>query len=283
MPFVNQDAQKVGTKEMTAVGRAAISRWIWEEIFQKCFHPSLEPPFSAELKRVEQNLRYATGPSNNQEEMEALTSKVIQWKLATVEGLGYQLSSPSSIDAKMRFTQMAVKHLTTHLLNHLQDPAPQGIEGNATSIIELAVGIASHLPLESRDICITYPLPGDQVQAMMKIEPPLPALENPALDLTQDADSSSSNSDPKDHDSGPADGGKSDGGKLSKKQDPKKGMLSPQAANNGKKTSNNSAGTNEPGEGKAKDGIPRVRFAAFMGVEVRGRQYLVNPPVWTIS
>jgi hypothetical protein len=286
-PLVNQDALKVGTKEMTAVGRAAISRWIYDEIFMKCFHPSLEPPLSIELRRIEQNLRFSAVPSSNQEEMDALTSKVIQWKLATVEGLGHHLNSPDSAETKARFIQLAVTNLTAHLLNYLQDPAPQGIEGNATSIVELAVGIATHLPLESRDISITYPLPGDPVLPSMKVEASLPALENQAADAAQDAESSSTHSDPKDADNGSAEGSKGDA-KLSKKTDPKsKGMLSAltsqQGSNNGKKMSTSAPGTNEPSDNKAKDGIQRVRFAGFMGVEVSGRHVLVNPPIWTIS
>jgi hypothetical protein len=195
VPYVNQDAQKTGTKEMTAVGRAVISRWINEEIFSKCFHPGLDMGLSAELKRIEQNIRFFASPSTNQEESDMLTSKVVQWKLSTIEGLGYRLNSSDSHETKGMFTQMAVSNLTAHLIQHLHEPAPQGIEGNATSIIELAVGIASHLPLESRDISIVYPLPGDTVLPTFKIEAPLPALENPGPDPSGDADGGSMQSD----------------------------------------------------------------------------------------
>ncbi len=37
--YVSAEALKTGKQEMTAVGRAVISRWIVEEIFHHCFHP----------------------------------------------------------------------------------------------------------------------------------------------------------------------------------------------------------------------------------------------------
>ncbi|KFY09146.1 hypothetical protein V491_08381, partial [Pseudogymnoascus sp. VKM F-3775] len=148
---------------MTAVGRATIARWLNDEIFGKCFHPSLDLGFSAELKRVEQNVRFFAAPPPNQDEADALTAKITQWRLTTMEGLAYRLNSAHAAQAKADFIQMAVSNLTAHLLNHLHDAADHGFEGNATSIIELAVGIATHLPCESRDIAICYPLPGDMV------------------------------------------------------------------------------------------------------------------------
>lgn len=287
-PYVNQDAQKTGTKEMTAVGRAVISRWINEEIFSKCFHPGLDMGLSSELKRIEQNIRFFASPSTNQEESDMLTSKVVQWRLSTIEGLGYKLNSSDSHETKAMFTQMAVSNLTAHLIQHLQEPAPQGIEGNATSIIELAIGIASHLPLESRDISIVYPLPGDSVLPTFKVEPPLPALENPGLDPSSDVDGGSMQSDSKDQNL-EADGkGETPGQKLSKKpQDKGKNppQLQAQNSTSGKKMSISGAGAGEPGQEKSKDrgdGNPKIRFAGFVGVEVRGRQWLVNPPIWTI-
>jgi hypothetical protein len=286
VPYVNQDAQKTGTKEMTAVGRAAISRWINEEIFSKCFHPGLDLGLSSELKRIEQNIRRFASPATNQEESDMLTSKVVQWKLSTVEGLGFMLNSIDSHEAKAMFTQRSVSNLTAHLIQHLLDPPPQGIEGNATSIIELAVGIACHLPLESRDISIVYPLPGDPVLPTFKVEAPLPALENPGPDPSADADGGSIQSDHKDQIS-EADAGKgeSSGSKLSKKpQDKSKNIPSLQSQNstNGKKMAAGAAGAGESGQDKSKDGPQKIRFAGFVGVEVRGRQWLINPPVWTM-
>jgi hypothetical protein len=280
-PYVSVDAQKVGAREMTAVGRATISKWIADEIFTKCFHPSLDPELSIMLKRIEQNIRWASSSATSAEELEALTSKVVQWRLTTVEGLGYQLNSPESIEHKTRFTQMAVTNLTAHLLQHLLNPAPQNIEGNATSIVELAVLIAYHLPLESRDISITYPLPGDLVLPTMKVETALPPLENLQYPNTDESGSAIGESK---EESGSMDGGK-ESNRLKK---PEKAKLAAQSSGNGKKLSV-STGNGDLGDGKTnkdrnrEDGSHKIRFAGFMGVEVRGRQWLVNPPVWTIS
>jgi hypothetical protein len=211
----------------------------------------------------------------------------VQWKMTTLEGLSYMLNSPDSIEAKAMFTQMSVSNLTAHLIQHLQEPTPQGIEGNATSIIELAVGIACHLPLESRDICITYPLPGDPIQPTFKVEAPLPPLDNPGPNPSSEGDAGSTQSEEKDQ-AGDPDTGKPEslGGKIVKKQNDKNKMLGSQSSNNGKKAPGSGAGANEPTQEKNKDrgdGSQRVRFAGFVGVEVRGRQWLINPPVWTIS
>lgn len=261
-PYVNSDAQKVGTKEMTAVGRAAISKWIYDEIFCKCFHPGLELGLSADLKRMEQNIRRFSSPPTNQEEETAMTSKVIQWKLTTIDALADRLASPDAVEAKDDYTRMAISNLTAHLMNHLVEASSQGIEGNATSIIELAVGICTHLPKESREISIIYPLPGDQFQpSAMKAEAGLPPLES---SMAEDIEGTSISSGDKDED------GDSKGGKL-KKTD-KKHQAQQAAQGAVKKNSMDK-----------KDLEGKVRFAAFMGVDVKGRQWLFPSPVWTFS
>lgn len=283
-PYVNQDAQKVGTKEMTAVGRACISRWIFDEIFQKCFHPGLDIDLSLDLKRIEQNVRLVAPHATSQEEADALDSKIIQWKLTTIEGLSFRLNSPKCADAKSAFTQMAVSNLTAHLVSHLQSPPPQGIEGNATSIIELAVGIASHLPLESRDISITYPLPGDIVIPPMKVEQPLPPLDNPGVETSSETEGVSDPIDSKETTTESE--ASKDGGKTAKKQDKPKTMHSTTTSSTGANGKKPIAGGAETGDSKGAkervDGLQKVRFAGFMGVEVRGRQWLIPAPVWTI-
>jgi hypothetical protein len=47
---VNKTAVETGKQEMTAVGRAFISCWLVENIFEKYFHPDLEPGFSTQLQ-----------------------------------------------------------------------------------------------------------------------------------------------------------------------------------------------------------------------------------------
>jgi len=259
VPVVNADAMATGTKEMTAVGRAAISRWLADEIFGKCFHPGLEAGLSQELKRIEGNVRFFAPPATSLEEQEAATSKVVQWRLTTMEGLSYRVNSAQAGQAKADFVQMAVAGLTAHLLSHLQEGAGNNIQGNATSIVELAVGIASHLPLESRDIVISYPLPGEAVQGFMKVEAPLPPLDHA-----------------ENEDGG---GEEEEKGEGKKKGEKGKGILAPGGGSAKKGASTSGEGTAE----QKKEGAGKIRFAGFVGMEVRGRQWLYNPPVWTIS
>lgn len=280
---VNQDAIKIGKQEMTAVGRACITKFLVEEIFTNCFHPGLEGGLSADLKSIEQNIRRFSPQLNNQEESDALTAKVLQWRLATLEGLKDHLSSPESEVHKKQFSDMATGNLSANLINYLQEPIPPGIEDSAHMIVELAVSVASNLPLESRDISIVYPMPGDMLQpSMMKVESQIPALETSISDTNTEGDANSTASADKEDEKGD-----SKDGKL-RKEKPKSGML--QAMMGSSSSSGPSkkapAGGENSSEGKkvsSEEGTQKVRFAGFVGVEVRGRQVLVKAPVWTVT
>lgn len=140
-------------------------------------------------------------------------------------------------------------------------------------IVELAVGIASNLPMESRDVAITYPLPESPVQPdIMEIEKTgLPALEARPAEGADDGAGEESGKD----------GGKDGKGRHEKAR--------------GALLSALGAGSNNPGSRKgsvvdASQTIPpppkdagKVRFAGFVAVEVRGRQVLVKAPVWTLG
>jgi len=221
---------------------------------------------------------------NNQEESDALTAKVLQWRLATLEGLKDVLSSPESEEHKKQFSRMATANLSANLINYLSEPVPPGIEDSAHMIVELAVSIASNLPLESRDISIVYPMPGDMLQpSMMKVESQIPALETSISDLSAEGDTASTASAEKEEEKV-----ESKDGKL-RKDNKKGGMLHAMMG------SNSSAGQSKKGsapqgesssEGKkvsSEDAAQKVRFAGFVGVEVRGRQVLVKAPVWTVA
>lgn len=269
-PAVNLDAMKMGTKEMTAVGRAVISRWVYDEIWGKCFHPGLDSPLREELKRIETNVRFFSPTATNLEDTEALTSKLVQWRLTTMEGLAYRLKSSAAQEATANFVQLCVGNLTAHLLQHLSESAAMNVQGNATSIVELAVGIAQHIPLESRDIVISYPMPHDAIQSFMKVEPALPPLESyfAIPDSTGDENGGSSKEEVKDV--------KDVKGKKLEKT--KGGKKAPEGSA--------SAPTQEQlqeVERKRAEAKERIRFAGFVGVEVRGRQALYQPPVWTIA
>ncbi|TVY82260.1 hypothetical protein LSUE1_G005919 [Lachnellula suecica] len=292
IPFTNQDAMKIGKQEMTAVGRACITKFLVDEIFSRTFHPGLEDSLSTSLKSIEQNIRRFSPQLNNQEESDALTAKVVQWRLATLEGLKDVLQSPESEEYKTEFAQFATSKLTASLINFLQEPIPAGISDSAHMIVELAVSIAANLPLESRDISIVYPMPGELLHSfIMKTEAGIPALENPGGETSSEIDAASTGSgDKEDY----AKEEKSEGGKL-RKEKPKGGMLqamlgggSSSSGPPGRKPSLSSQGGQDgSSEGKSKtstdDGAQKVRFAGFVGVEVRGRQVLCKAPVWTTS
>lgn len=288
-PYINQDALKIGKQEMTAVGRAVISKFLVDEVFNRTFHPGLEIDLSLSLKGVEQNIRRFSPALNNQEESDALTAKVVQWRLATLDGLRDVLNSPAAEENKEQFKHAVTRNLADCLNSFLQETAPAGIEDSAHMIVELAVSIAANLPLESRDISIVYPMPGDMLQpAIMKVEAGIPALENPGIESTSDGDAASAAS--------TASGDKDDGSKEEKstdgknrKEKTKSGMLSAMmGGNSGSVTSKKTTGSQaaEASEGKkgpAEDGPQKVRLAGFVGVEVRGRQMLVKAPVWTVN
>lgn len=276
---VNQDAIKIGKQEMTAVGRACITKFLVDEIFTNCFHPGLDGELSANLKGIEQNIRLFSPQLNNQEESDALTAKVVQWRLATLEGLKDVLTSSESEEHKKAFSHMATSHLTANLINYLQDPVPPGLEDSAHMIVELAVSVASNLPLESRDISIVYPMPGDMLQpAMVKVESQIPTLETSISET--EGDSASTASGDKDEKDGDKDG-------KNWKEKTKSGMLQAMMGSNSssgqKKGPPLQESSSEGKKGSAEDGAQKVRFAGFVGVEVRGRQVLVKAPVWAVG
>jgi hypothetical protein len=277
-PYVSADALKTGKQEMTAVGRAVITRWIVEEVFNCCFHPGLNSHLSRELKDIEMNIRRYAYTMSSQEEFDALTAKVVSWRMASLEGLQPVLGSPESANNRSEFTKAAVRNLSEHIHGCLTDPPPPGVEGSASMIVELAVGIASNLPLESRDVVITYPLPGDTLKPHeMEVEKtPLPALE-----MGADGDGEDS-SDSKDK-----------GGSKDRPRDKtRSGMLTqilgsgPPPSRKGSIASSvpstNTDAAPPPAMPPPKDSN-KVRLAGFVTVEVRGRQVLMKAPVWTLG
>lgn len=224
-----------------AAGRACLARWLHEEVFAKNFHPGLDPGLSQTLKGIEHNIRSTASQPTSNDESDVLTAKVVQWRLTTIEGLMPMLNSAQASENREAFTKKAAMNLTDSLARYLRQPTPPGLESSAGMIVELAVGIAANLPLESRDISVTYPLPGMIVveRSMAVVEGSLPVLEHPGHN---------------DEESEKGDGGD--------------GLKSRKGSALGKKV-----------EMKEE----RVRVAAGMSVEVRGKTMLVRAPVWTMS
>ena len=261
-PCVNKDATKAVTKEMTAVGRACISRWLVDEVFDRYFHPGLEPHLSSQLKLIERNLRRFAPPTNTDEEKESLLAKISNWRLSTLDGLQDMLNSNDSAEYRTALTKLLVDMLTQDLKDNLNEPPPPGLDAGVVGIIELAVGVAANLPFESRDVYVDYIMPGTVVNdSYMKVEAALPTLTNPG-DGPPDVDRQSLGSADDEDDQKEQKGGKT------------KGVLSNLMGGNKKAGSRgNDSQSSVPKE-------DRVRFAAFMSVEVKGRNILIKAPVY---
>ncbi|RBA13147.1 hypothetical protein FPRO05_13790 [Fusarium proliferatum] len=265
--YVSTEALKTGKAEMTAIGRAVISRWIMEEVFNKCFHPGLDAQLSQSLKEIELGIRSNTHTLTSQEEFDALTNKIVSWRMTSLDGLHRQLNSSAANDNRNAFIAKSTASLTSCLYQFLCNPPPPGVDGSASMIVELAVGIAANLPLESRDVAITYPLPGEIVQPhVMEVEkaalPVLEAQKGEGEDDDKNGDDEKS--------------GKAKTGTLNNATPPESGE-----GNDASKSTRKDADKDTFVAALPKDSN-RVRFAGFMALEVRGRQVLMKAPVWTL-
>ncbi|KAL8675509.1 MAG: hypothetical protein Q9168_000021 [Polycauliona sp. 1 TL-2023] len=305
-PAVNKDATTNPTKEMTAVGRACISRWLVDELFDRFFHPSLDPGLSSQLKSIEKNLRRFAAPTPSDEEKEGLMSKISNWRLATLEGLNEVLQSTSAAENRSTLTSTLVEKMVAALNMNLKDPAPAGLEGGVSMIVELAVGIAANLPLESRDVFVEYVYPNSRIdENIMKLETGLPPLTNPGEGIIEEPSPSSMERD------GHADENDSLKEREEEIESPQQQKLSEKEAQQhhqqqqqkkksgmfggfmgGKKAGSVPGGSGVAAQQAQKEHLAKeqqakepkeekVRFCAFMAVEVRGRSILVKAPVWT--
>ncbi|GIZ46680.1 hypothetical protein CKM354_000979800 [Cercospora kikuchii] len=257
---VNKDAVATGKQEMTAAGRAFISNWLVSEVFQKYFHPDLEPSLSAQLRSIQANIRRHAPLAQSTEEEEYLTSKVVNWRLATLDGLAETLRSPQCPENRQRLTDSLKDGLVSALAQHLQDPPPSDLEGGVHMIIELVVSIAIHLPLESRDVNIEYFPPGYSIlNDQMKVESGIPPLVTSVADDQADRASM-----------------KSAASDVTDMTDRGKPRSSKHAG-----ASSGSLGRPESAQGGKEDLPPRVRMAAGISVSVRGRAILVKAPVFS--
>ncbi|EGP84158.1 unnamed protein product [Zymoseptoria tritici ST99CH_1A5] len=288
---VNRDAVATGKQEMTAAGRAFISYWLVEEVFEKYFHPDLDPAMSIQLRQIQRNMRrYAPLPQTAEEE-EYLTSKVVNWRLATLEGLTDALRAPQCPENRQRLTDTLKDSLVAAIATHLTEPTPSDLEGGVHMIVELVVSIAIHLPLESRDVVIEYYTPGHPIMPdNMKLESGIPPLTTSVADEVAERSSlKSANSDVVDLNEG--------GGSGENHPSKKRSMLSALTGSGGKNKipsaqgkhtgaagSSSSLGRPESASGHGKEpGPPRVRMAAGIAVSVRGRTVLVKAPVFGTS
>lgn len=185
-PHVNGSAIATGKQEMTAVGRAFVSRWLADRVLDRHFHPGLEPALSVALKGIQRRLRVAAPPCHTVDEQDALTGRIIAWRLATVDGLQAALAAPEAALHRRALAAALEEELLQHLREHMRDaPAGAGgaleLESGARMLVELAVGLLANLPLESRDVHVEYFLPGRGLDPeLMRVEGGIPPLTQPA-------------------------------------------------------------------------------------------------------
>lgn len=303
-PHVNKDATTSPTKEMTAVGRATISKWLIDEVLEKYFHPGLEPGLSAQLKSIELNLRKYAAPTPSEEEKEALMARIANWRMATLDGLHDHLNSQAAAECRVKLTDSLVENLTAFLTMHLKEPAPPGLEGGVSMIVELAIGVASNLPLESRDVFVEYVLPGARIdESCMKIESGLPPLTNPGEGMPEEgkSDDASSLTGVESKESSEMDerASTNSGPPQQERKEPrereslnqqtgkKKSMFGGFMGGNKKAGSTSGSGTPLPQPQQQQQAQApkeeKVRFSAFMAVQVRGRSVLVKAPIYTTT
>lgn len=284
---VNKDAVATGKQEMTAIGRAFISWWLVHEVFDKYFHPDLDVGLSIQLKTIQQAIRRYAPIPNTTEEEEYLTAKVVNWRLATLEGLQDMLRSPQCPTNRQRLVDSLQDDLVKAISVYLQDPPPADLDGGVHMIVELVVSIAIHLPLESRDVVIEYFMPGNPILPdQMKVESGIPVLgTSVADDSAERASLKSATSDATDM---------TDVSNLdasSKKTT--RSMLSALTGGSSSKSKSAAQGKHasaggsssslhrpDSAQGQKDEGPPRVRMAAGVGVTVRGRSVLVKAVVF---
>jgi hypothetical protein len=300
---VNKTAVETGKQEMTAVGRAFISYWLVENIFEKYFHPDLEPGFSTQLQVIAMNIRKFSPACHSPEDEDSLAAKIINWRLATLEGLADTLRAPQAAKHREELTETLNEKLIASLQMHMNDPAPPDLNGGVPMIIELAISIAQHLPLESREVHIEYFSPGHSiVPDFMKIETGIPALTAPILEVDEadrasvrsvalkDVDSASiaeqeqhaaQQQIPKEEKKRSVFGF----GGGSKKPTTAPASLSKRESTLGGGGSQQSLTQNPPGSSSGpKDEPPplRVRMAVGFAVQIRGKSILMKAPVYSI-
>jgi len=297
---VNKEAIETGKQEMTAVGRAFITRWLMEEVFDKHFHPDLDTNLSQQLRHVQNNIRRFAPPAQSKEDEDQLAAKITAWRLATLEGLQDILRSNQAAENRRKLITLLQKSLIADMQKHLIEPPPPELDGGVHMIIELVIErIAVHIPQESRDVIVEYYPPGHTiVNDSMKIETTCPALTNPmvgdaagdaaeraslksmASDLGKDGASVSSVDDSKDPDKARNRAGGLLTGVFGGGKKP-----TPQQVQ-GRQGGGSQVSLNQPpgsSAGKEEQLPSRVRMAACMGVRIRGRQgVLYKAPVFAV-
>ncbi|KAJ5779820.1 hypothetical protein N7457_007540 [Penicillium paradoxum] len=287
--MVTDDALSVGAKEMLAVGRAIVSRWLVEEVFQRYFHPALNPTFSVHLKAVEMNLRRQR-PSSD-EDRENASARISYWRRTTFDGLSDSLVGREADENRIELVEHLIMELAAFLGSQLDDSVLSGLEASVRMIIENSINIIEKIPLEARDVCVDYFPPGvSLVEQYMKIEGQLPALSHPPPPPSEPDQLEEPAGMEGDTSSGSTTGVIEKA--LPVQQRHQKRSLFGGLVGRKHASSENSRQPPAPGpvEDKSESADtpsnPRIRFAAFLAVEVRGKgpaTVLIKSPVWLVE
>lgn len=277
--LVTDDALTVGTKEMMALGRAVVSRWLMEEVFQRHFHPGLDPGLSIQLKSIEMNLRRQQMRPVTDEDRENAIAKLSNWRRTTFDGLGDTLANPTAQEHRSELIEHLTVELATFLSTQLQDQALPGLEAGVRMIIENTINIIEKIPLEARDVCVEYFPPNISFHDnYMKVEGQLPPLTHqppPPADQEPDDEGDSS---PASNSTGPCAEGASPAPREPRRRSVFGALMGRRPAD---------PPTRPAGGEKTEQAEPsRIRFASFLTVEVRGKgpaTVLIKAPVWLIE
>ncbi|KAJ6014848.1 hypothetical protein N7540_009439 [Penicillium herquei] len=276
--LTTDDAIPVGTKEMMALGRAVVSRWLVEEVFQRHFHPGLEPGFSIQLKNIEMNLRRQQMRPVTDEDRENAIARLSNWRRTTFDGLGDLLATPTAQDHRAELIEHLTVELATFLSTQLHDQALPGLEAGVRMIIENTVNIIEKIPLEARDVCVEYFPPNISFHDnYMKVEGQLPPLSQPPPPAEQEFEDEGDSS-PASNSTGP--GG--DGPAPAPRERPRRSVF---GALMGRRPANEQS-SRSTGEKTEQAEPARIRFASFLTVEVRGKgpaTVLIKAPVFLIE
>ena len=286
--MVTDDALSVGTKEMTAVGRAVISRWLVEEVFQRYFHPALDPTFSVQLKNIEMNLRRQRPTS--EEDRENASARLSYWRRTTFDGLGDSLVGPEAQERRVELVEHLIVELAAFIGSQLHEIALPGLEASVRMIIENSINIIEKIPLEARDVCVDYFPPGISLaEQYMKVEGQLPALSHPPPPPSDPEQLEEPVAAEGDTSSGST--GAVESTSPAQKKSTKKSIFGALISRKHAGENNRSSPAPGPAEEKSEPAevapsAPRIRFAAFLAVEVRGKgpaTVLIKSPVWLVE
>lgn len=289
--YVNSNAIATGKQEMTAVGRAFVSRWLADRVFDLYFHPGLAPELSTTLKLIQRRIRLTAPKCRTSEEEDALTAKITDWRLTTVDGLQAMLTGPEAASQRLALAGSLEEELLDHLHEHLQDPPPAGLEGGVRMVVELAIGILANLPLESREVHIEYFQPGHALDAeLMRLESGIAPLVqavsqsvHPAGTETDGASFTTAVSDMQDVDAEPQEEREAAQDETSHEAGAEggaDGAAGPGGALAIPTTSVTDATPTEAKENAFELPGGRVRMCAFLACQIRGKMVLAKAPVW---